>query len=63
MADTVMLTGHEEIRDWAAFEPAVAAGYKAMIEALDRLEVPVTDLRRRSSLHELANGFRAPARL
>lgn len=47
-----------EIRDWAAFEPAVAGGYKAMIEALDKLSVPVTDLRRRPSLHEVSTGRR-----
>jgi NTE family protein len=49
-----------EIRDWAAFDPAVDAGYKAMIEALDKLEVPVTDLRRRPSLHESPPPSRAP---
>ncbi|MFN3514742.1 MAG: patatin-like phospholipase family protein [Phenylobacterium sp.] len=43
-----------EIRDWSAFEPAVAAGYKATLEALDRLERPVAELRRRESRHESA---------
>jgi NTE family protein len=41
-----------EIRDWAAYTPAVEAGYKAMIEALDKLTRPVQDLRRRASRHE-----------
>lgn len=45
------LTG-VEIRDWSAFEPAVEAGYRAAIEALDKLKVPVTRLRRRTSRHE-----------
>lgn len=48
-----------EIRDWAAYDPAVAAGYKAMIEALDRLGKPVTDIRRRPSRHEPAPHDRA----
>ncbi len=47
-----------EIRDWAAFDPAVAGGYAAMIEALDKLSVPVTDLRRRPSRHEPQPGGR-----
>ncbi|MES2723259.1 MAG: patatin-like phospholipase family protein [Pseudomonadota bacterium] len=49
-----------EIRDWAAYDPAVAGGYKAMNEALDKLSVPVTDLRRRPSLQQkaLASGRR-----
>ncbi len=42
-----------EIRDWKAFEPAVAAGDKAMTEALRRLSRPVQELRRRPSLAEL----------
>ena len=41
-----------EIRDWTAFEPAVAEGYRAMIEALDKLDRPVEDLRRRRSLQD-----------
>ncbi|WGU38824.1 patatin-like phospholipase family protein [Phenylobacterium sp. NIBR 498073] len=41
------LTG-VEIRDWSAFEPAVEAGYRATIEALDKLPRPVTELRRRA---------------
>jgi len=41
-----------EIRDWSAFEPAVAAGYGATIAALDKLNRPVSDLRRRPSLEE-----------
>lgn len=47
------LTG-VEIRDWSAFEPAVEAGYRATLEALDKLERPVTELRRRPGLHERA---------
>lgn len=41
-----------EIRDWSAFEPAVAEGYRATIAALDKLDRPVQDLRRRPSLQE-----------
>ena len=43
-----------EIRDWSAYEPAVEAGYHAMIQALDRLDRPVVDIRRRPSLEEQA---------
>jgi len=43
-----------EIRDWSAYEPAVAEGYRAMIEALDKLDRPVQDLRRRPSLEDQA---------
>ena len=45
------LTG-VEIRDWSAFEPAVEAGYRATIEALDKLPRPVTELRRRAGRHD-----------
>jgi NTE family protein len=45
------LTG-VEIRDWSAFEPAVEAGYRATIEALDQLDRPVTELRRRQTVRE-----------
>lgn len=45
------LTG-VEIRDWSAFEPAVEAGYRATLEALDKLDRPVTELRRRPTVHE-----------
>jgi len=41
-----------EIRDWSAYEPAVAEGHRAMAEALDRLDRPVPELRRRPSLQE-----------
>jgi NTE family protein len=34
-----------EIRDWKAYEPAVAAGRRAALTALARLEAPVTELR------------------
>jgi NTE family protein len=36
-----------DIRDWKAFDPAVDAGYTATLEALDKLERPVTELRRK----------------
>ena len=42
-----------EIRDFSAYEPAVAEGYRATIEALDKLDRPVQALRRRRSLEEL----------
>ena len=51
--------GAVEIRDWSAYEPAVAAGYAATLEALDRLDRPVTELRRRPSRHEAAPGLTA----
>ncbi|MFM8754648.1 MAG: patatin-like phospholipase family protein [Phenylobacterium sp.] len=38
-----------EIRDSAASEPAVAAGHAAAVVALDRIEGPLEDLRRRPS--------------
>lgn len=41
-----------EIRDFSAYDPAVAEGYRAMIEALDKLDRPVQALRRRPSLAE-----------
>jgi NTE family protein len=41
-----------EIRDWSAYDPAVAEGYRAMSAALDALDRPVQDLRRRRSLQE-----------
>lgn len=41
-----------EIRDWEAYDPAVVAGYKAMTAAMDKLDGPVTDLRRRPALEE-----------
>ncbi len=46
-----------EIRNWKAFDPAVAAGYSATGAALDKLSIPVTQLRRRPSMEEIA---RAP---
>lgn len=36
-----------DIRDWKAFVPAVDAGYRAMKAELDKLDGPVTGLRRR----------------
>jgi len=41
-----------DIRDWKAFEPAVAAGRAAAGLVLDSLDRPVTELRRRPSLLE-----------
>ncbi|MFC3070264.1 patatin-like phospholipase family protein [Phenylobacterium soli] len=41
-----------EIRDWSAYDPAVTEGYRAMNEALDKLDRPVQDLRRRPSLQD-----------
>ncbi len=35
-----------DIRDWKAFEPGVDAGYKAALVALDKLERPVTEMRK-----------------
>ena len=53
-----------EIRDWRAYDPAVADGYAAMALALKSLSKPVTQLRRRQSLAEQAaersGGVRAP---
>jgi NTE family protein len=45
-------TSTVEIRDWSAYAPAVAEGYRAMIEALDKLDRPVQLLRRRPSLDD-----------
>jgi NTE family protein len=41
-----------EIRDWSAFDPAVAEGYRATCEALGKLKRPVQALRRRLTLEE-----------
>jgi NTE family protein len=41
-----------EIRDFSAYDPAVAEGYRAMAAALARLDRPVQELRRRPSLLE-----------
>ena len=46
-----------DIRDWRAFEPAVRAGYVAASLALDALDRPVTELRRRPSLGERRAGL------
>jgi NTE family protein len=45
-------TAHIEIRDWSAYEPAVAEGHRATLEVLDRLSGPVQALHRRESLEE-----------
>jgi len=44
-----------EIRDWKAYDVAIEAGYRATLEALDKLHRPVTELRRRPSLREEAS--------
>lgn len=43
-----------EIRDFSAYDPAFAAGYQAAVAALDKLERPVPQLRRRLSLDDQA---------
>ena len=43
-----------EIRDWGAYDVAVEAGYRAMSDCLEKLDRPVTQLRRRLSLREKA---------
>lgn len=43
MPDTAMV----EIKDWRLYPEAVEAGYVAMRDALERLDTPVSDLRRR----------------
>ncbi len=43
---------HIEIRDWAAYDEAVEAGYRATLAALDKLARPIPQLRRRPSLRE-----------
>jgi NTE family protein len=35
-----------ELRDWRAFEPAVTAGYRAAVEAFDKLDRPLGRLRK-----------------
>ena len=49
-----------DIRDWKAFAPAVQAGKIAAALALDGLDRPVADLRRRPSLAERARGVVSP---
>jgi NTE family protein len=39
-----------DIRNWSAYEPAVDAGERAMNEALEKLEQPLSEMRRRPSL-------------
>ena len=46
-------TSRVEIRDFSAFDPAVAEGYRAMREALEKLDQPVQTLRRRRGIAEL----------
>jgi NTE family protein len=39
-----------EIRDWRAFEPAVEAGHRAAVRALESLDCPLTELRVRRAV-------------
>ena len=41
-----------DIRDWKGFIPAVDAGYRSMKDALEKLDGPVTGLRRRRALSD-----------
>jgi len=41
------MVDHIEIRDWRAYDQAVAAGRRAANEVLDKLDRRVVDLRRR----------------
>jgi NTE family protein len=36
-----------DLRDWKAYEPTIALGYRAALAALDELEGPVPELRQR----------------
>jgi NTE family protein len=51
-ADVLVLpdTTAVEIRDWTAYAPGVKEGYRAMNAALDKLQRPVQELRRRPTL-------------
>ena len=42
-----------DIRDWKAYEPAVAAGHAAAVEALAGVETPLTHLRRKGAAARL----------
>ena len=44
--------GPVEIQDWKAYDVAVEAGYRAAAEILEKLDHPVTELRRRATLAE-----------
>jgi NTE family protein len=46
-------TNRIEIRDFTAYEPAVTEGYRAMNEAMAKLDQPVQTLRRRRSIAEM----------
>ena len=58
-SDVLILPKMDEIdlRDWKAYEPAVAAGQAATTETLAKLTRPVIDLRRRSSLEGDVGAF------
>lgn len=45
-----------DIRDWKAFAPAVDAGYRAMTVELEKLDGPVTGLRRRRRVADAPPG-------
>ena len=53
--------GPVEIRDWKAYGPAVEAGYRAAQECLAKLEMPLTELRRRKTRAERRESTRAIA--
>ena len=53
--------GPVEIRDWKAYEPAVDAGYRATVDALSKLDKPLTQLRRRPTLAERRQASRSIA--
>jgi NTE family protein len=44
--------GPVEIRDWKAYDPAVDAGYRSTMDALAKLDRPITELRRRATRAE-----------
>ena len=49
-----------ELRDWRAFEPAVAAGYQATRAALERLDRPLSRLRRAPDVDDPMLGDMSP---
>ena len=49
-----------ELRDWRAFEPAVSAGYQATKAALERLDRPLSRLRRAPDVDDPMLGDMTP---
>ena len=49
-----------ELRDWRAFEPAVSAGYQATKAALERLDRPLSRLRRAPDIDDPMLGDMSP---